>query len=261
MDLRILREYGKEFEKRLRLTAFPLAVKLLEKEKDIPKEAKRPKKDFGYHMFVCQGFALSRRDGITVAMLKEDMWCVEPVIGYGIAETPDYFLEGNLRFPQDVETLAAGRNFAEEFPRMESGKYIGVLSAPLSEVSFEPDVVIFYCDSLQLNMLLLGREFKDGRGVQCNISNHAACVFAVVPPMQNGKCQVAVPCRGDHYRAMAGSDEMIFSSPTNTLPIIIAGLRHAEEYGWKLPKSYFMAPESEVPESYMILARMVGMDI
>jgi len=260
-QLSVFREYGEEFERRLRLRTFPLAVKLLEKEADIPEGAKRPKKDFGYHMFACQGFAMSRRDGTVVAQLKEDMWCFEPVVGFGLAEPPAYFLEGHNRFPQDVETLEAGSHFAEEFPRLEPGKYIGIVSAPLSKVTFEPDVVVFYCDTLQLNMLLLGREYKDGRGVKCNISNHAACVFAIVPPMQNGKCQVAVPCRGDHYRAMAGNDQMIFSTPKDKLADILLGLRHAEEYGWKLPMNYFVEHETELPESYIKLGKMLGMDM
>ena len=50
-----------EFEKRLRLKTFPLAVKLLEKEEDIPPAAKRPKRDLGYHLALCQGFLLAFR--------------------------------------------------------------------------------------------------------------------------------------------------------------------------------------------------------
>jgi len=56
MRLSVLHEYGEELEKRLRLQTFSLAVKLLEKEEDIPKGTKRPMKDFGYHLLLCQGF-------------------------------------------------------------------------------------------------------------------------------------------------------------------------------------------------------------
>ena len=53
-----LNSYGEELEKRLRLKTFPLAVKLLEKEEDIPEGAIRPKRDLGYHLALCQGFAI-----------------------------------------------------------------------------------------------------------------------------------------------------------------------------------------------------------
>ncbi|NIM05156.1 MAG: hypothetical protein GTN65_05965, partial [Armatimonadetes bacterium] len=84
---------------RVRLKTFPLALKLLEKEGDIPDGAKRPLRDFGYHLSLCQAFQISRRDGATIAMLKEDNWCFEPVVGYGLGEAPQYFLEGHNRFP------------------------------------------------------------------------------------------------------------------------------------------------------------------
>jgi len=261
MRLSVFHEYGEELEKRLRLQTFPLAVKLLEKEEDIPQGAKRPVKNFGYHLLLCQGFAMSRREGTLLAMLKEDMWCFEPVIGYGIAEPPEYFLQGYNRFPRDVKTLEAGANYAHELPRLESGKYIGIVSAPLMTANFEPDVVMLYCNSAQLNLLLLGRECKDGLNLKCSLSGHAACVYAVVPAIQSGQCQVAIPCRGDRYVAIAGDDEMIFTVPKGRLEDLVIGLRYVHETGSRLPGAYRMEHEPEVHESYAKIAKMLGMDI
>jgi len=261
VKLSVFHEYGKELEQRIRLQTFPVAVKLLEKEEDIPKEAKRPMKDFGYHLLLCQGFAMSRREGTLLAMLKEDMWCFEPVIGYGIAEPPEYFLQGNNRFPQDVMTLEAGANYAHELPRLESGKYIGVMSAPLTTANFEPDVVMLYCNSAQLSLLLLGRECKDGFNLKCSLSSHAACVYAVVPAIQSGQCQVAVPCRGDRYMALAGDDEIIFTVPKERLEDLIMGLRYVYETGSRLPRAYAMQPDTELPPSYAKIGKMLGMDV
>jgi len=122
-----IHKYAEEIERRLRLRTFPLAMKLLEKEEDIPENAIRPLRDWGYRLELCQAYATSRREGMLIAMLKEDMWCFEPVVGYGIAEPPQYFLEGHNRFPEDVKTLEAGKNYASDFPRLPAGKYIGCL--------------------------------------------------------------------------------------------------------------------------------------
>ncbi len=54
------REYAEHFEKLLRMTTYPMAVKMLAKDEDIPKLAKRPLRDFGYHLNTCQCFAMSR---------------------------------------------------------------------------------------------------------------------------------------------------------------------------------------------------------
>ncbi|MHA1410678.1 MAG: DUF169 domain-containing protein, partial [Candidatus Odinarchaeia archaeon] len=94
MDLENLHKNAESIWKKLRLRTHVLAIKMLKDIKDIPKEAKRPVKDLGYHLDLCQGFAMSRWEGETIAMLKEDMWCFEPVVGFGLAEPPKFFLEG-----------------------------------------------------------------------------------------------------------------------------------------------------------------------
>lgn len=256
-DFAVYRKYGEELERRLRLKTFPLALKFLEKEADIPDGAQRPVRDFGYHLLLCQSFQLSRREGITVAMLAQDMWCFEPVVGYGLKEPPKYFLEGHNRYPKDVATLEAGSHYADELPRLEAGKYAGVVSAPLKTANFEPELVIIYCDSAQLSLLLLGREWKDGYNLKCALSSHAACVYAVVPAILSGECQVAVPCRGDHYGAMAGDDEMIFAVPKKKLEDLMAGLRYLERTGSKLPRGYRLSPEVPLSESYEKIAKMM----
>jgi uncharacterized protein (DUF169 family) len=258
-ELNVYHEYGEELERRLRLKTFPLALKLLEREEDVPEGAQRPKRDLGHRLTLCQSFQLSRRDGITVAMLAEDNWCFEPVVGYGLREPPEYFLEGHNRYPQDVATLEAGSHYAHEFPKLELGKYVGVVSAPLKTANFEPDLVMIYCDSSQLSLLLLGREWKDGYNLKCSLSSHAACVYAVVPAIQSGECQVAIPCRGDHYIfAMAGDDEMIFTVPQGKLEDLMTGLRHLDKSGSRLPHGYGFRIEWQPPGSvYQKIAEMM----
>jgi len=255
----VFHEYGEELEKQLRLKTFPIAVKLLEKEGDIPEGAIRPKRDLGRQLFLCQGFAMSRREGTLVAMLKQDMLCFEPVIGYGIAEPPDYFLEGNNRFPQDVETLAAGSNWAREFPRLEYGRYIGIVSASLVTANFAPDAVVIYGNSAQVRLLLAGIAYKDGYDITSTLSCHAACVYSVVPLLQTGKCQVTIPCRGDQKAALAQDDELIFSVPAERLEDLIQGIRHVGEAGFKIPTALPLGEQLQLPESYYILAGMLGM--
>ena len=258
VDLSIYSRYGEELERRLRLKTLPLAIKLLEQESDIPQGVPRPLEDFGHHLSLCQAFQLSRLEGQLMALLKEDMWCFEPVVGYGLAEPPEYFLQGHNRYPNDVATLEAGAHFAQEFPRLEVGKYVGVMSAPLKTSIFEPDLIIIYCDSAQLNLLLLGREYKEGYNLKCELSAHAACVYAVVPAVQSGECQVAVPCRGDRYHAMAGDEELIFTVPRQRLKDLMAGLRHVNSTGSKLPNGYSFQPEYPLPESYEKIAKMIN---
>jgi len=200
LSLSDLNGFGEEIERRVLLRNISDRNQVAENEKDIPAGAIRPKRDLGFHLALCQAFAMSRREKKTVAMLKEDQWCYLPVISFGFAEPPDFFLEGNTFVKFSVGNLKAAADLASALPRLEPGKYVGVVSAPLSRAAFEPDMVVIYCNTNQLRCLLSALKYKDGYLVKSTLDPGGACFQATVPVMQTGECQVTVPCGGD--RAM-----------------------------------------------------------
>jgi uncharacterized protein (DUF169 family) len=260
-ELKKFNGYGEELEQRLRLKTFPFAVKLLKTEEEIPEDAIRPKRNLGYHLSLCQAFAMSRREGMTVAMFLEDMWCYAPVLALGIAKPPEYYLEGNTFFPTQVGNLELAANLAKNFPRLEYKKCIGVASAPLKKADFKPDMVIIYCDSAQLRSLLAGLKYKQGELVTSTMEPAAACVQAIVPALKSDKCQVAVPCGGDRRWALAQDDEMIFTVPEDKLADLMLGLRHIDEAGTVFPIKFGTRIEYPLSESYLKVSEMIGMKV
>jgi len=254
-------KYGNKIEMYLKLKTFVLAIKLLKNNKEIPSNTKRPKKDFGYHLSLCQAFAISRREGTPFAMLKEDMWCFEPVVGLGLAKAPQYFLEGNNRFPGTARTLEAGKNWAQSFPHFELGKYEGITFAPLSKTTFEPDLIILYCDPTQLTQIMIAINWIDGNDINCRLSGHAGCVYSIVPTVQNNQFQVSIPCIGDRKRAMAQNDELVFSSPVKKVGDLVVGLEALEKNKEGLPVKFQQMPEYKLEESYAKIGKLIGMDI
>jgi uncharacterized protein (DUF169 family) len=256
-----LHGYGEELEQRLRLKTFPFAVKLLKQETETPRRAIRPKRDLGHHLSLCQGFAMSRREGNAVAMFLEDMWCYSPVLALGIAKPPEYYLEGNTYFPAHVGNSEQAANLAKNFPRLEYGKCMGVASAPLKKANFKPDMVIIYCDSAQLRSLLAGLKYKQGDLVTSTMEPASACVQAIVPTLKSDKCQVAVPCGGDRRWALAQDDEMIFTVPGDKLSDLLFGLRHIDEAGTVFPIKFGTRIEYPLSESYFKVSGMIGMEV
>jgi len=259
--LKELNRYGEELEQRLRLKTFPFAVKFLKQEKDVPKKAIRPKRDLGHHLALCQGFAMSRREGKTVAMFLDDMWCYSPVVALGFAKPPRYYLEGRTYFPSHVGTLETAAKLAKDFPRLQYGKYVGVASAPLKTADFRPDMVIVYCDSAQLRSLLAALKYKHGELVTSTVEPAAACVQATVPALKNGRCQVAVPCGGDRRWALAQDDEMIFTVPEKKLPDLMVGLRHIDRESSVFPIKFGVKIEYPLSDSYFKVSKMIGMEV
>jgi uncharacterized protein (DUF169 family) len=185
------------------------------------------------------------------------MWCPEPVIGFGLQPPPSYFLEGHNRYPGGVASLEAGAAWAREFPRFPVGRCVGVLSAPLSTASFEPDVAVVYCNSAQLLRFLLAVAYEDGKDLPVVLGGHTACVYAIVPPIVKNQCWVAVPCRGDRGRAGAQDDEVVFSVPKDQIGRVARGL---EQPGTgAIPTAISMVAEYRLSESYAKIARLMGM--
>lgn len=259
MNLAELREAMDKLETSLRLKTFPLAIKMLKREADIPEGARRPLRHLGYHLSTCQVFSMSRRQGMTLAQLREDMWCFEPVVGYGLGEPPADFLRGNNRFPDTARTPEAGRQWAQAFPRFPADQYVGIVTAPAKVINFDPDLILIYCDPSQLTSLLTIKNWIDGVDVSCRLSGHASCVFSVVPPIQTNGWQVTSPSRGDRTRAMAADDEMMLSIPPSAFEDISAGLEQLRERKWTPPLPLTLCPEYEMPLNSVRLGRQMGM--
>jgi uncharacterized protein (DUF169 family) len=188
------------------------------------------------------------------------MWCVEPVIGLGLAEPPQYFLEGHNRYPLTASSLEAGKNWAQSFPRFKFGKYKGVSFAPLTETDFIPNLIILYCTPAQLTQIMVTVNWIDGKDINCTISGHAACVYSIVNPIKNNDFQISVPCMGDRSKGMTQNNELIFSFPLNKLPDLSKGLESLSKTGQELPVKFSIQPEYKMKDSYIKIGKLMGMD-
>jgi len=233
-------KYGEDLETSLILRTSPIALKMLEKETDIPEGAFRPKRDGGYHIAQCQAFGMSRREGRTVAMLKEDHWCPTALMSYGMVPMP--------------ENTAM---FGESFQRFETGKYVGVVTAPLKSAAFTPDVVLIYLNPAQIRALLLTMY---GSG-QDQVSTHMflpSCGHSVVDPIQTGKYCIVLPDPGEHQRALTLEEEMIFAVPQQKMAGLMAGVNGR---GFSHRSRYMaMHPDFEQPQFYKDMFKGWGLD-
>ena len=235
---------GEELEKILLLRTSPVAVKMLEKEADIPAGAVRPKQDRGYHLAQCQAFAVSRREGAAVAMLKEDHWCPAALMAYGM-----------VPFPQTSSPVTG-----HPYERFEYGKYIGVLTAPLKSAAFKPDVVIIYSNTSQLRSLLLSLNHDEISQVDGRYFP-PSCAHAVVTPMQTGKYWVVLPDPGEYQRALCDEGEMMFAVPAAKMTGLISDLTRFQDQGFAYRNhNMLMLPDFPRPDFYKKMFKEWGLE-
>lgn len=243
----------------LGLRSHLIAIRMLRSEDEIPAGAVRPLQDTEHHLSMCQAFSLVRRQGQTIAMMHQDNWCVEPVIGFGYTEVPEYFLTGANRYPESASSLEAGARWAKNMPKLEPGQYVGVLAAPWESAEFEPDVVLMYCDPAQLTHLLIAVNWIDGSDVYSQLSGHSACVYAVVPAMLKHDFYVTVPCIGDRKHGVAQDNEMIFTFTPDKADALVEGLHTTAVTQVGFPIKYDITPEYKLLPAYKKIGEMLGL--
>lgn len=241
-DLSEFNRCGEELEVSLILRSSPIAVKMLKDESDIPEGAIRPARDRGYHLAQCQAFAMSRREGTTVAMLKEDHWCPSAVMAYGLVKRPE-----------------SVTHWSHPYDTFEPGEYVGIVSAPLRSASFVPDVVIIYAKPAQLRGLLLSMKLHDVPAVKCHLFP-PSCAWAVVNPMKTGEYWVVMPDPGEYQRALTEEGDLMFSAPRSRMQTLMEGLRE-NEHGLFSYREHqmFMQPDFPQPDLYKDLFTSWGM--
>ena len=256
-------EYGRKLKELLLLRYEPIAMKLLENEEQVPEGAVRPKKDLGIHLALCQAFAMVRRQRTCLAMLKEDHWCVWPLISFGLVE----FREGEdyydkvvtANFVEDPEK--AKEFFAKSYPRLEYGSYAGLVMAPLATAGFVPDLVLVYLRPAQLRSMLMSVKYKTGELLECKLYSVDSCVHSTIPVIKSGKYNVTVPDPGEYERGLTDEDEMIFSAPGNRLAELVEGLTLLAKRGFGY-RQLFMEMNADFPRPlcYHNLFNMLGLD-
>jgi uncharacterized protein (DUF169 family) len=248
-NLNEFNRYGEEIGKLMLLRTSPVAVKMLEKESDVPEGAIKPKTDLGYHLAQCQAFSISRRKGATVAMLKEDNWCWGPLLAYGLVD------------PQVAEKFPELKDAVKKIPVIERGKYIGIVSAPLQTANFEPDAVLIYSNNAQLNNMLWALSFGGEELTNSPINPITSCAFSVVPALSGQYC-VTLPDPGELGRAQAGEDEIIFSVPKEKVQRLVSQLKMFEErkMGYRYNALWEVMPDFPRPDFYKKFYRECGLE-
>jgi uncharacterized protein (DUF169 family) len=228
--LETMSKYGSDLLNMLALRTYPIGIKMLEDESEIPRGAVRPKKDLGEHYASCQAFALVRQRGMTLAMFLEDHWCFEPIIGYGLVEPPKDFYEGSGSdfFVQNKEAAKERNN---SIPILPYGKYAGMVLAPLQKANFIPDLTVIYCNATQLRQMLFGMMLKNGYRVTSTLDPVWSCVHSVVPSLLDGECEVTVPDFGEYQRGAVTDDEMMLTIPTGKMEEMMSGVYNYDKMG------------------------------
>lgn len=260
MFIEEIKKMGEEIESWLKMRTHPVAIKLLTSKTEIPEGAIVPSRDMGYKLALCQALSMAE-DGNekVIAMFKEDHYCFEPVIGLGLVKKQEGFFDGTHRYPDSARTLEAGAKWCRNMPSLKEGQYQGIVLSPIHKLNFMPDLIFMHVNGLMLTYLLIIKNYMDGEDLYCQLSGHAACVYAIVPAFNDRKCYIAVPCKGDRIYARAQDSDLMFTMIPELLPNFVEGMHFEQKNGWGLPPTRYIKEEFPLHPRYKEYGKKLGL--
>jgi uncharacterized protein (DUF169 family)/RNAse (barnase) inhibitor barstar len=205
------REAGRILQEELILRYSPIALKLLRTEEDIPEGTVRPWRDEGNRLAMCQAYALVRRNRKAYTLLKEDHWCVWPLVSYRLCplEEADYEYMGSKFFVRDPRRGV--RFLREEYPMLKEEGILGFSIAPLEKCTFVPDLVCIYCNPAQIRSLLMAAKFLTGEMLKLTLDPVDSCVHSSIPVLNGLDFNITFPDPGEYERGLTDENEVMFT--------------------------------------------------
>ena len=229
-------------------STFPVAVKLLEREDEIPQKSKRPLRDLKVKMAPCQGSSMARRYGWTVAFTHEDQGCAIAAHTYGWETAKNN--DGAIHFLTEMNYASDEKAAAEVvagFRTLEMENKPIVVYSPLERTKIVPDVVLIYVNPAQMMRLIHGATYHTGKPIESNFSGRAAsCTEGVIGAYLDNALKVVVPGNGDRVWAACQDHEMIMAVPGEHLEELVDGLEKTHNKGIRYPIPSFLRYQPEV---------------
>jgi uncharacterized protein (DUF169 family) len=244
---------SKEIEQALtnyiRPLTFPLTIKMLKSEAEIPDKTRRPFQQMKKKVAICQGIGMARKLGWSVAMGKEDMQCSLGAAPFGLFKNIDFYNEGNLAAGMFTASKEAGKREENLIDRFEYGRYTHILVAPLNRAAFEPDLLMVYGNPAQVMRLIQGALYNEGGAVQSSSMGRLGC-SAIITVIKTDECRYMVPGNGDRVFGMAQDYEMAFMMPRSKVDTVVDGLVKTHKGGIRYPITSFFNFQATFPPSY-----------
>jgi uncharacterized protein (DUF169 family) len=244
-----LKEVEQTLNTYVRPLTFPVAIKMLKSEEEIPEKTRRPYQQLKKKAAICQGIGMSRKLGWAVAMGKEDMQCSLGAAPFGFFKNIEFFDEGNLAAGMFAASKEVGKKEEDLVDRFDYGLYSHILVAPLNRTAFDPDLLMLYGNPAQIMRLIQGALYNEGGAIQSSAMGRLGCA-AIITVIKNDECRFLVPGNGDRIFGMTQDWEMAFMIPMSKVDTVLDGLAKTHKGGIRYPITSFFNFEATFPPSY-----------
>lgn len=241
----------------IRPQTFPVAVKMCQSNEELPDKFRIPKRDLGTAIAICQGIALARRYGWTIAIGKDDESCPHGLFVLGFVPGRGY-LDGSCGEAAGLGPKNRLARIAQGLSRLEYGKYSYLLATPIHTANFEPDLILVYGNPAQVARLVQGAVAMEGGVLTTPAGGVIACSSLIARTMLTDECQFILAGAGDRYFALTQDHELAFAMPLGKVESTIQGLERGHKSGFhRYPTPSSLRLDGVLPPVYYRWAELL----
>lgn len=199
---------GTVLYEKIHLSTYPVAIKYIKDESEIPGTALRPSRK-KMKLSICQSFTLARRAGTVVAITQEDNFCTPATAMHGWVDVPiDELIQSQVKQGwhknEEAERRRAMR-LRDYFGDLKPETYIGLICSPIQKIKFIPDTILVFGNGAQINHIIQALCYDydlDHIPISAFEGFEESCFKGGLAPFITNRPQIVVPGMGD--RAFAG---------------------------------------------------------
>ena len=230
-ELSDYRKAGVDLYEKLHLATYPIAVKYIRDESEIPPKAIRPSQA-RQQWSLCQAFTYSRRWGWTVAMTSDDNFCTPATASHRWVEvSADDLLQSQLfqAWHKDAEAEKKrqkhGLDQVGEVNLPGLSQYCGLISSPLAHAPLIPDSVLVFGNGENINHIIQSLTYEGENYPTSTFEGFGeTCVKGGLVPFITGIPQIVIPGMGDRTFSGVYDYEIAIGLPAGLLFIAVENL-------------------------------------
>jgi len=222
-----MKELADRYQKLLRLTSYPVAVKMFSDEKELEEiMQKTSAKPVEKNLTICQLLGVPRFWNMpTGATQKNLSMCIPGATAMGFRSMPEDYPDGYVGAYFVNEDIA--RKTYATMPRFKDDQYIGMFCCPFSQMPVDPDVVLFYGYETQILRLIQGYLYNKGNALEWDCCGEAGgCADPIPGSLLKDKPMVALPCNGARLLGWPSDEMLVMGIPANCLEEILEGMEY-----------------------------------
>lgn len=196
----------------LRLMHYPVAIKYFFDQAELDAFRKeRPHYSPVKPLTFCQAEIGARMEGIAVLMEKDKMGCTNAQFVFGWKGLDEGEVKSHMKYCADEAQV---RRVLEAKPKLAEGSLLAVAVSPLAQSFGVPDVVHFYCDTMQAYHLI--GDWMATQGVdrfQPSMSVNSAACAGNVFTHNTGQANLFLACSGSYNSGKTERGEVNVAIP------------------------------------------------